>query len=247
MLIKNKKVNYYANVINNSTNASKGMWNVVNKERGKNNSPKINFTDILNNTDGNQFDTAKEAVNAMNFRFLNAAAACGAPNASVTSVRRTLLATHAPADRSLRLHTFAAEEVYRIVTTLKPPKQSKDVYGISMELVRMAIIPLAPILSLLFNICLKEGTFPSPLKISKVSPIFKGKGKRENIDGYRPVSIIPSIAKVFENGISRRLLNTIGLPTRVPRGTFHHVFNSRSHPPRDGRSRVQTAGGSVML
>lgn len=45
------------------------------------------------------------------------------------------------------------------------------------------------------------------MKFIKVSLLFKGKSNRECIDNYRPVSIIPFIAKVFENGLSSRLSN----------------------------------------
>lgn len=91
----------------------------------------------------------------------------------------------------------------------------------------MAIVPLASALASLFNKCLKEGSYPPPLKISKVSPIFKGKGKREDIDGYRPVSIIPAVAKVFENGLSSRMVDFL---------TDTNALSERQYAYRVGRS-----------
>ena len=48
------------------------------------------------------------------------------------------------------------------------------------------------------------GIFPDILKIGKVSPIYK-KGNPQLLDNYRPVSIIPIFAKIFEKVIYRRL------------------------------------------
>ena len=47
------------------------------------------------------------------------------------------------------------------------------------------------------NQCLETGIFPDKLKIAKVIPHFK-KGNPEQIDNYRPISIIPAISKIIE-------------------------------------------------
>ena len=41
------------------------------------------------------------------------------------------------------------------------------------------------------------GIFPNEWKCAKVVPIHK-QGKRNCVDNYRPISIIPAVAKVFE-------------------------------------------------
>lgn len=131
------------------------------------------------------------------------------------------------ADRSLRFLPFSPDEVFRIVTTRIPPKTSKDVYGVSMKLIRTAICSLAPILAECFNRCIREGSYPNAMKISKVSPLYKGKGKREDIDCYRPVSIIPAVAKVFENGLSTRLVDFLAST---------EALSDRQYAYREGRS-----------
>ena len=44
------------------------------------------------------------------------------------------------------------------------------------------------------------GIFPEEWKSSKVIPVFK-QGDRTDLDNYRPISIIPVVAKVFERVI----------------------------------------------
>ncbi|XP_047991102.1 uncharacterized protein LOC125230117 [Leguminivora glycinivorella] len=81
----------------------------------------------------------------------------------------------------------------------------------------------------LFNRCIREGTYPKPLKISKIAPIFKGKGVKRDMDAYRPVAIIPAMAKVLENGLSRRLTSFLDST---------NALSERQHAYRAGRSTI---------
>ncbi|WP_143442516.1 reverse transcriptase domain-containing protein, partial [Klebsiella pneumoniae] len=54
------------------------------------------------------------------------------------------------------------------------------------------------------DLCLQEGVFPKELKISKVCPIFK-KGDTNEPANYRPVSIVPTLSKVFEYIVFQQL------------------------------------------
>ena len=61
----------------------------------------------------------------------------------------------------------------------------------------MAAGVLAPSLAFLFNQSISSGIVPTEWKLARVTPIFK-KGKRQDVNNYRPISIIPVVAKVFE-------------------------------------------------
>lgn len=50
------------------------------------------------------------------------------------------------------------------------------------------------------------GTFPEALKISIVKPLFK-KDEQFDIKNYRPISLIPIIAKIYEKFMYKRLIN----------------------------------------
>ena len=49
----------------------------------------------------------------------------------------------------------------------------------------------------LFNFSIASGEFPSDWKVAKVCPLFKS-GEKCDANNYRPISVLPSIARVFE-------------------------------------------------
>ena len=50
------------------------------------------------------------------------------------------------------------------------------------------------------------GIFPDKLKIAKIIPLHKG-GKIDEINNYRPISILSSLSKIFEKVINKRFID----------------------------------------
>ena len=57
---------------------------------------------------------------------------------------------------------------------------------------------IAPILTKLYNASLINKIVISDWKVSKVTPIYKGKGNKEEAGNYRPISLIGNVMKTFE-------------------------------------------------
>ena len=64
---------------------------------------------------------------------------------------------------------------------------------------------VSPILSALFNSSINESIFPSLFKTATVTPVHKT-GSYNDVKMYRPISILPTLSKVFERLIYNRLL-----------------------------------------
>ena len=64
---------------------------------------------------------------------------------------------------------------------------------------------IAESLTVIFNKSIETGIFPDDLKVSCISPIHKGESKTE-CSNYRPISVIPVVAKVFEKLVSGQFM-----------------------------------------
>ena len=94
-------------------------------------------------------------------------------------------------------------ELKRLINSLEV-KKSSGYDGISNSLIKKTSDVIAPYLEILYNTCLKQGVFPDKYKIAKVIPLFKG-GDRENVNCYRPISLLPALGKLLEKLISTRI------------------------------------------
>ncbi len=66
-----------------------------------------------------------------------------------------------------------------------------------MQVLKNTVEYISEPLSFIINQSFQEGIFPNQLKYARVIPIYK-KFSKENPDNYRPVSVLPSISKIFE-------------------------------------------------
>ena len=64
----------------------------------------------------------------------------------------------------------------------------------------------SPVLANIWNEeILLNKNFPENLKLADVTPIFKKKDKTF-VENYRPISVIPTISKIFEQTMQKKLL-----------------------------------------
>ena len=114
--------------------------------------------------------------------------------------------------KKLHLFTFkhVREEEFRDTIKNLRSKPSTGVDGISTILLKHLGPLLTKSICLIINQSLTTGIFPDKLKIAKIIPIHK-KDDIHLIKTYRPISILPSISKIFEKIVYNQLysyLNT---------------------------------------
>ena len=101
--------------------------------------------------------------------------------------------------------TEVSEEfIDRIIKNMKS-KSSTGNDNVSKKLVKSAKDVLIKPLTLLMNQIIHTGEFPKQLKIAKVKPLFK-KGNQPSFTNYRPISLLPSISKIFEHVMTSQLM-----------------------------------------
>lgn len=55
------------------------------------------------------------------------------------------------------------------------------------------------------NNCIQSGVFPDELKLANVILLYKG-GPKHDPNNYRPISILPTLSKIFERHIVNQLI-----------------------------------------
>ena len=90
---------------------------------------------------------------------------------------------------------MSTEEVLKKLSALQPHKATGHDNNPSKFLRDAETI--APIITHIINLSIRQGQVPQDYKLAKVTPLHK-KGSKLDPGNYRPVSIIISISKVME-------------------------------------------------
>jgi Reverse transcriptase (RNA-dependent DNA polymerase) len=85
---------------------------------------------------------------------------------------------------------------------------------------------LAPNVSKIFNASLASVTFPSMWKKANVCPVYKNKGSKTDPNNYRPISILPVLARTLEKAAAAQLYNFCDVNSVIPQQQFGFRRNS---------------------
>ena len=186
--IRVSKQNAYSNYILTSTNVIKTSWDVVNSVRGTSKGCLVD--ESLTADDFNTFfaSIADKTLSAIPDTGLQPEAYLGELNNNNLNFK-------------FREVTFV--QCRDAINALKS-KPSRDIYDLNVQLIQslkdVFIIPLTK----LINLSIRDGIFPDCLKLAKVIPVYK-KGEKNDINNYRPISLIPVFAKIFEHILKGQL------------------------------------------
>ena len=198
--IRNAKKIYYENYFRNSVNDIKKTWNMINSILNKrDNSKKCPKSFCINGQDVSNY---KEVVNAFNKYYTE----LGPKLASTISVPDDkTFRNYMPCNLtcSFKFKAVSEKDVLKAIDSLKP-KTSVGIDQISNRLLKYLKNELCKPICNIVNQCFHTGTFPDKLKTAKVTPIYK-KDEETLLSNYRPVSILPSVSKVFEKIIYNQL------------------------------------------
>ena len=101
-----------------------------------------------------------------------------------------------PTEHHFNFNTITESETLSIINKLKS-KNSSGKDEISNKLLKSIKNAIAKPLTIIINQFLKTGIFPDAFKIAKVKPLYK-KGDNFCLNNYRPISLLPTISKIFE-------------------------------------------------
>ena len=85
-------------------------------------------------------------------------------------------------------------EMSKVIKSLNFTKCTGD-FSIPKQVFKLIPNELTEILTSLINLTFETGIFPTSLKIVKVIPIFKNKGSNQDLNNFRPISLLSNIDK----------------------------------------------------
>ena len=110
-----------------------------------------------------------------------------------------------PCLNSIYLQPTTTHEIMQQINALKLNK-ARGHDDIDVHFLKVAAPILAHPLSIMLNHCLTLDVFPNKLKLAKVVLVFK-KGSTDQLNNYRPISLLTSLSKLFERIIYNTLLS----------------------------------------
>ena len=120
-------------------------------------------------------------------------------------------------------------------------KSSTDANGISSSFLKNVLAAILHPVQHIFNRSLATGMVPSQFKQAKVIPVFKS-GDQDNVDNYRPISLLCSFSKLFEKIMAKRL--TTYIEDNNILNQFQFGFRKKhntSHPMVHFLNKISTA------
>ena len=146
------------------------------------------------NSGKNKYSTREQIVEEFNSYFVNVGQRI---SNSIPSIPESFKRHIRPdCSASLFMKPVSVDELLKICTSLNPSK-AYGIDNISPRVVKESIFYFVEPLCNIFNKSISTGVFPESLKEAKVIPLYK-KNSKQNIDNYRPVSILPVLSKLLE-------------------------------------------------
>ena len=102
---------------------------------------------------------------------------------------------------------MSMQEVMSYIGSLKN-KTSCGFDEISPKILKMSAPFIVDSLTYLLNLCLSKNYFPDEFKYAKIIPLHK-KGDVNDVNNYRPISLLPTISKLLERHMHKHLTNFI--------------------------------------
>lgn len=196
-LLKKLKIQYEKDELTKAKSDSKRLWGAIKKVTNiaKNSS---NASDLLK-----VGTTPDIAVNKVNAFFVEVGKNLSDGFAGVSKNDTPINMINVDPCNSMVLLETDEDEVMQIINSLRADSAT-GIDGISPRLLKQYKNILVPPITFLVNLCLSSGVFPNVLKKALVHPIHKS-GKRDLVDNYRPISVLPAMSKILEKIINVRL------------------------------------------
>lgn len=202
-LIRKSKKNFYNDVILNNK-SSTDIWKT--------------FRTICDNDNDKKDFSIPKTLSVNNIHIEGEINILNALNEHFVNISNIIQKTHFVKENFFRVEQFLNEKLMHRTFNIEPitPFEVKQLIdkldinkatgqdGIGPKILKYCGDFITPAISHIINVSIERGVFPARLKEAFVIPIFK-KGSKTDPSNYRPISILPTVSKIFERHIARQL------------------------------------------
>lgn len=205
------KYNKYAKILNKCINMSKkqtsndfiykaknrcrATWKLI---KNKPESRDSQYIEAIN-LDGIILDETDQIAAAFNNHFINTT------NIDITNSKNYGMINIKNIGNTIFLEPCTTNEIAKIIASLNNTR-AVGYDDLSTHIIKACADILSPIIAHLINTSFFAEEYPEKLKFSIVKPIYKNNNKQD-LNNYRPVTLIPIISKVFERAMYNRIVS----------------------------------------
>ena len=116
---------------------------------------------------------------------------------------------------NLSIQPIGRVQLRGIIQSINPSKSSA-MDGISMKFLQRIKEPLLDVILHMVNTAIIQSNYPKSLKQTKVLPLLKKDKDPTNVDSYRGINIIPTLAKIIDKTILIQISNHLESTKLIP-------------------------------
>ena len=198
--VKKTKKYYYNNRFHTVSNDSKKTWQTINELTGRK-SNKSTVNGLMINKES--ISDPKKICNSFNkfFAEIGPQLANKIPRSGINhSFENYLTKTNS----KFSFEEISSFDVQQLLSELDTSK-ANGLDNIPARLLKDCPDLISESLTQIFNESINQGLFPVDWKKARVTPIYKNSGERNDPSNYRPISVIPIIAKLIERVVYNQL------------------------------------------
>ena len=204
LIKESKKVQYQTYIDNNKNNPGSIYKLFQEVGAGKGCKKQSNITSIINN--GSQIEDPTEIANIFNDFFVNVASRIKEPvTGSNHDKLKEFCQSKLPENAKFSISTIDKHKVLKYLSNIDVSKAT-GTDNIGPRLIKLAAPYIADDITFICNHSINNSTFPNKWKEAKVSPLYKN-GSHDDVNNYRPISILPILSKVLEKHVHDCLSN----------------------------------------
>lgn len=198
-ILKKVKRKYERDAIDKSKNNKKQLWNVIKDICGSKHLADHSVSLVSSSDPLQNLNNVNNYFASVGSNLTNQIASC-----SLAGCNCNRPLTPSPCGSFVMTLTDESE-VLGVIRDLRE-KCAVGVDLISGTVIKRYAQLLATPITHICNLAINSGVFPQVFKLGQIKPIYKS-GDKNLVDNYRPISVLPTLSKILERIMNKRLVN----------------------------------------